>query len=174
MVVPQAPPAPEPEHATDVAVPASELRRLLIKEARRQKKPYGSLFAEIEGGYTETVRESTQGYKLLPVMVYRVYTDGRPEELIRGVDIVGTPLISLTKVLAAGDDYEVFNGSCGAESGWVPVSAISPSLLLQQIEVALHDKGNDRPPILPPPEAPAPMGGVSRTLDRVRSLAVSP
>jgi len=133
------------------AVSSDELRRLLIAETKRQKKPYGLLFAEIEGGYTQTERQSTQGYKLMPVMVYRVFADGRPDELIRGVDIVGTPLVSLTKVLAADDRYAVFNGSCGAESGWVPVSAVSPSLLVQQIEVALRDKENDTPPILPPP-----------------------
>jgi predicted Zn-dependent protease len=137
----------EPSHA----VTSTELRRLLVAEARRQKKPYGLLFDEIEGGYTETLRDSTQGYKLLPVIVYRVFVDGRPDELIRGVDIVGTPLISLTKVLATDDRYAVFNGSCGAESGWVSVSATSPSLLVQQIEVALRDKGNVRPPILPAP-----------------------
>jgi hypothetical protein len=81
------------------------------------------------------------GFKLLPVMVYRVFVDGRPDELIRGVDIIGT---SLTKILAAGDDFGVFNGSCGAESGWVPVSAVSPSLLLQQIEVATRRKRRRR------------------------------
>jgi predicted Zn-dependent protease len=128
-----------------------ELRQRLIAEVKRQNKTYGLLFSEIEGGYTETGRETMQGYKLLPVMVYRVFSDGRPDELIRGVDIVGTPLVSLSKVLAAGDDYSVFNGSCGAESGWVPVSAVSPSLLVQQIEVALRDKGNEKPPVLPPP-----------------------
>lgn len=136
-------------------VSAQQLRERLIAEAKRQNKPYGLLFSEIEGGYTQTERESTQGYKLLPVMVYRVYTDGRPDELIRGVDIVGTPLVSLTKVLAADNQYAVFNGSCGAESGWVPVSAISPSLLVQQIEVALREKEHDKPPVLPaPPNAP--------------------
>jgi TldD protein len=136
-------------------VSSSELRRLLVSEARRQNKTYGLVFAEIEGGYAETVRESTQGFKLLPVMVYRVFVDGRPDELIRGVDIIGTPLTSLTKILAAGDDFGVFNGSCGAESGWVPVSAVSPSLLLQQIEVALRDKGSAKPPVLPPPPVSA-------------------
>lgn len=136
-------------------VTSDELRRLLVAEVKRQKKPYGLYFTEVEGGYTETSRYSTQGYKLLPVIVYRVFPDGRPDELIRGVDIVGTPLVSLTKVLAADDRYAVFNGICGAESGWIPVSAVSPSLLVQQIEVALREKGDERPPILaPPPNAP--------------------
>jgi predicted Zn-dependent protease len=135
------------------AVSSAELRRMLVLEAKRQKKTYGLVFADIEGGFTETDRVSTQGYKLIPVLVYRVYVDGRPDELIRGVDIVGTPLISLTKVLAADDEFTVFNGTCGAESGWVPVSVTSPSLLLQQIEVALQDKNDETPPILPAPTA---------------------
>ncbi len=88
----------------------------------------------------------------MPTVVYRVYTDGRPDELLRGVDIVGTPLAMLMRIQAAGDDHDIFNGVCGAESGWVPVSATSPSLLLGQIETALKDKGIDKPPIL---EAPA-------------------
>jgi len=29
---------------------------------------------------------------VLPLVVYKVYADGRPDELVRGVDIVGTPL----------------------------------------------------------------------------------
>jgi predicted Zn-dependent protease len=132
-------------------VPFSVLRERLIAEAKRQSRPYGLLFAEISGGLTQTARGSTQGFKVTPVMVYRVYVDGRKDELIRGVDIVGTPLTGLTKILAASDDYAVFNGSCGAESGWVSVSAISPSLLIGQIEVALREKGNARPPVLPPP-----------------------
>jgi predicted Zn-dependent protease len=133
------------------AVPMAELRKRLIEEAKKQKKDYGLLFADIAGGFTQTERASTQGFKVLPVMVYRVFVDGRPDQLIRGVDVIGTPLTSLTTLLAAGDDYSVFNGMCGAESGWVPVSAISPSLLVRRIEVALRDKENEKPPILPPP-----------------------
>ena len=45
---------------------------------------------------------------------------------MRGVDLIGTPLIAFSKITAADDEVGVFNGICGAESGWVPVSAISP------------------------------------------------
>lgn len=140
---------------TSRAVSRDELRRELVQEAERQGKDYGLLFAEIEGGFTQTQRFSTQGFKVLPVLVYRVFTDGRPDQLIRGVDIIGTPLTALTTILAAGDDYAVFNGTCGAESGWVPVSAVSPSLLVRKIEVALRDKGSDKSPVMAPPAVPA-------------------
>jgi TldD protein len=133
-------------------VPVATLRARLVAEAKEQGRAYGLRFVDIQGGFTDTSRFGTQGFKVMPTLVYRVYVDGRPDELIRGVDIVGTPLAMLMRIEAAGDDHDVFNGVCGAESGWVPVSATSPSLLIGQIETALKDKGNNKPPVL---EAPA-------------------
>jgi predicted Zn-dependent protease len=139
-----------------VAVPVAELRRRLREEAKRQGKPYGLLFRDISGGFTNTARGGPQAFKVLPIIVYRVWVDGRPDELVRGVDLVGTPLSALSRIMAAADDYQTFNGYCGAESGFVPVSATSPSLLVQQIEIERRDKGSDKPPILPaPPQAAA-------------------
>ena len=137
------------ESATSVSV--AELRRLLRAEATRQGKPYGLLFKDISGGFTNTARGGPQAFKVLPILVYRVFADGKPDQLVRGADLVGTPLASLTKILAAADDYQTFNGMCGAESGFVPVSATSPSLLVEQIEVERKDKGNNKPPALPAP-----------------------
>ena len=91
--------------------------------------------------------------------MYRHYTDGREPEVIRGVDIVGTPLASFAKISATGDDYDIFNGTCGAESGWVPVSAVSPSILVSEVEVEKKMKEQERPPILEPPYQPTkPVG----------------
>ena len=128
-----------------------ELRARLRAEAQRQGKVYGLLFRDISGGFTNTARGGPQAFKVLPILVYRVFADGRPDQLVRGADLVGTPLASLTKILAAADDYQTFNGMCGAESGYVPVSATSPSLLVEQIEVERKDKGSDKPPVLPAP-----------------------
>jgi predicted Zn-dependent protease len=130
------------------------LKEQLIAELKKEGKPFGLRFHEITGGYTNTTREGSQAFKVLPVMVYRIYVDGH-EELVRGVDLEGTPLASLARIEAAGNDFEVFDGVCGAESGWVPVSATSPSLLLGQIEVTRQEKGHDRPPLLGPPTASA-------------------
>jgi len=134
-----------------LSVPGQELRRRLREEAKRQGKPYGLLFKDISGGFTNTSRMAPQAFKVLPILVYRVWADGRPDELLRGADVVGTPLVSLSKILAAGDDYHTFNGFCGAESGFVAVSATSPSLLVQQIEIERKEKGNEKPPILAVP-----------------------
>ncbi len=128
-----------------------ELRRLLIEEVKRQNKPYGLFFDQVTGGYTTTQRRGLQAFTVIPLVVYRVYPDGRPDELIRGVDIVGTPLSSFSSILATSDKRDVFNGICGAESGSVPVSAISPALLVSSIEIQRKERSQDSPPYLTRP-----------------------
>jgi len=129
----------------------AKLRAMLIDEAKKQGKTFGLLFKDISGGFTLTGRSSPQSFQVTPIMVYRIYVDGRPDELVRGVDLIGTPLTSFSKIVAAGDTPEIFNGFCGAESGYVPVAAVSPSILTTQIEVQKKIKSSERPPILPPP-----------------------
>ncbi len=136
---------------SDKIVSFDRLREMLIEECERQGKPYGLVFGDISGGFTMTGRGGPQAFKVLPLYVTRVYADGRPDEVVRGVDIVGTPLTSFSKIVMAADDTDVFNGTCGAESGWCPVSGVSPSILVSEIEVETRQKGQDKPPILPPP-----------------------
>jgi TldD protein len=132
-------------------IPDAQLRSRFIEEIKKQGKPYGLYFEDIQGGFTLTSRDLPQAFQVLPVMVWRVYADGRPDELVRGVDIVGTPLTVLKQVAATGDSTSVFNGICGAESGSVPVSAAAPAMLFSEMEVQKRKYGDTRPPILPPP-----------------------
>jgi len=129
----------------------AQLRAKLIELIKEQGKPFGLLIDDIAGGFTFTGRGQPQAFQVLPLVVYKVFADGRPDELVRGVDIVGTPLAALTKIVATGDTPEVFNGYCGAESGSVPVSAASPAILTSELEVQKKESSTDRPPILPPP-----------------------
>jgi TldD protein len=129
----------------------AQLRAKLIELIKQQNKPYGLLIDDIAGGFTFTGRGQPQAFQVEPLVVYKVFPDGRPDELVRGVDIVGTPLAALTKIVATGDTPEVFNGYCGAESGYVPVSAASPAILTSELEVQKKQASTDRPPILPPP-----------------------
>jgi TldD protein len=132
-------------------VPFAELRRMLIAEVRRQGKPFGLLIDDISGGFTITGRTQPQAFQVEPLVVYKVFPDGRPDELVRGVNIVGTPLTALTKIVATSDKQDVFDGYCVAESGAVPVSAVAPAMLLSELEVAKKETSTDKPPILPPP-----------------------
>lgn len=138
-------------------VPNAELRRMFIEEIKKQGKPFGLLIDDIAGGFTFTGRGQPQAFQVEPLVVYKVYADGKPDELVRGVNIVGTPLLSLTKIVATGDTTEVFNGYCGAESGSVPVAAAAPPMLISEMEVQKKEAATDKPPILPPP-AHDPLG----------------
>ena len=127
------------------------LRRQLIDEAVKQGKEYGYYFVETVGGFTTTGRYMPNAFNVTPTMVYRIYVDGRPDELVRGVDLVGTPLSIFSNIEAAGDDYDIFTGMCGAESGSVPVSTVCPTVFVRQIETQRKPKNQDRLPILSRP-----------------------
>jgi TldD protein len=129
----------------------AELRELLKAEAKKQGKAYGLYFEDISSGFAVTTRRSPQAFQVIPLVVYRVYVDGRPDELVRGVSIVGTPQAALNRILATDDHQDVFNGICGAESGSIPVSAVAPAMLVSEIETQRQAQGTARPPILPPP-----------------------
>jgi TldD protein len=132
---------------------AAALRAQLIDEARKQGKPYGLYFEDISSGFAVTQRSSPQAFQVIPLVVWRVWVDGRPDELVRGVSIVGTPLAAMKSILATGDKREVFNGECGAESGTVPVSAVAPAILVSEMETQRQPQGTARPPIVPIPGA---------------------
>jgi TldD protein len=140
-----------------------QLRAKLIELIKAQNKSFGLIIDDIAGGFTFTGRGQPQAFQVLPLVVYKVFADGRPDQLVRGVDIVGTPLAALTKIVATGDTPEVFNGYCGAESGSVPVSAASPAILTSELEVQKKESSTDRPPILP---APAHDTAVAKTGDQ--------
>jgi predicted Zn-dependent protease len=127
------------------------LREMLVKECRRQNKPYGLYFEEIAGGFTHVTASSDQSFQIMPLKTYKIFVDGRPDQLVRGVDVVGTPLTVLEKIIATGTDYAIFNGVCGRESGMVPLSAASPSLLIQSIEVKRSQRSFEQKPTLPDP-----------------------
>jgi TldD protein len=129
----------------------AELRQKLIDLIKQQGRPFGLLIDDIAGGFTFTGRGTPQAFQVTPLVVYKVFPDGRPDQLVRGVDIVGTPLVSLTKIVGTGDTLEIFNGYCGAESGSVPVAAAAPEILISEMEVQKKETSTDRPPILPPP-----------------------
>jgi len=125
---------------------------LLKEEAKKQNKPFGLLFENIEGGFTFTSRSQPNAFNVMPNVVYRIYTDNRPPELVRGVDLIGTPLAAFAKIVATGNKMDVFNGICGAESGSVPVSASAPSMLVSEVEVQKKAQSQDAGPILRAPE----------------------
>ncbi|MDR0864412.1 MAG: hypothetical protein LBO74_05705 [Candidatus Symbiothrix sp.] len=135
-----------------------ELLKKLRKEAKSQGKTYAYYFKDVSGGFTNTSRYSPNAFNVTPLVVYRIYVDGRPDELVRGVNMVGTPLAMFSQIEACGDTYAVFNGVCGAESGSVPVACVAPALLVKQIETQKRAKSQTQPPLLSKPEINASNG----------------
>jgi TldD protein len=133
------------------SVTEAELRQELIELALDQGLEYALLVDSIQGGVTTTARGNPNAFSVDVLVAWRVYVDGRPDELVRGVDLIGTPLVTLSRIVRAGQAERVFNGMCGAESGMVPVAAVSPSLLISQVETQRKAKGQSTPPLLPPP-----------------------
>ena len=131
-------------------VSADELKEMLLQRVRDQGREFGLYFEDIQGGFALTGRSMPNAFNVQPLVVYRLYPDGR-QEYVRGVNLIGTPLTVMSLIEAGASDYDTFNGMCGAESGWVPVSAVSPSILISQIEVQKAMTSRDKPPILPTP-----------------------
>lgn len=128
-----------------------ELKKKLIKLCKKQSKPYGYFFKEVTGGFTNTDRYSPNTFNITPTEVYRIYLDGT-EELIRGVDVIGTPLAMFSEISATGGDYKTFFGYCGAESGSIPVTATAPAILVNKIETQKKPSFEINLPMLPTPE----------------------
>lgn len=129
-----------------------ELRTELIRLAKEQNKPYGYLFDDVVGGFTTTGRFMPNAFNVTPTLVYKIYVDGKPDEIVRGVDLVGTPLAIFSQIDEVGGRVETFNGYCGAESGSIPVACVAPMILVKMIETQKKSKSQERPIILPRPD----------------------
>lgn len=126
-----------------------------LQEMKKQKKPWGLYVETIAGGNTNTSSYGYQAFKGKPLIAYKVDAATGSKTMVRGVEIVGTPLSAINRIIATSDRYGVFNGYCGAESGSVPVSTVAPEVLFSEMELQRTEDTNERPLILPPPAAPA-------------------
>lgn len=112
----------------------ADLKQKLLEEIRRQNAPYGIILLDVEGGETETEAYNFQAFMGQIAVAVKVYPNGK-ERYVRGVDFVGTPLSSLSHIIAVGREHVVDNGYCGAESGTIAVSTVAPAMLLSTLEL---------------------------------------
>lgn len=133
------------------SVPYDELKKMLMEETKKQGKPFGLIIRDITGGSTNTSGYGYQAFKGASRLIYKVNPETGEETLVRGAEMVGTPLVSINKIVAASKETGVFNGYCGAESGYVPVSTVAPALLTTEIELQRSQSQKERPPLLPAP-----------------------
>lgn len=147
--------------------PVAEMKKKLIELCKTRNKPYGILVRKMDFPSTGTMAEvrsiagGQQGGRpvSLPLLVYRVYTDGR-EELVRGVRFRGFNARSLKDILAAGDDSNLFEwmensapfALVGAGGTTTEACVVAPSILIDDLE--LHPLEGEQPklPLVSPPE----------------------
>jgi TldD protein len=127
------------------------LEEALLEEARRQGSEYALIIEDITGGDTNVSSWGYQAFRGVPTIVHRIHVETGERELVRGVEIVGTPLTVVNRIAAVSREKGVFNGFCGAESGYVPVSTVAPAALITEVELQRQRRDAERAPVLPPP-----------------------
>ncbi len=141
----------------------------LIALARAQGRRYAAIIHHIRAGETSTGSYDFQVFKgdLDHVELIDVETGARRR--VRDVELIGTPLSALQKIVGFGGDPGVDHGYCGAESGSIPVAGIAPALLLSEVELQQASRTGFHEPLLPPPFADdGSRGRTGRLRDRGR------
>ena len=157
---------------TSQSEPLPALKQKLINMCKERNKPYGMLVRKLDypfsAGRNELQALAQSGAQSggsvrpvsPPVLVYRVYADGR-EELVRGLRFRGVSTRSLRDVLAASKETVLFdyinNGAplaiLGGGGLLAPTSIVSPALLFEEIEFEVPQEQLPKLPIVPQPAA---------------------
>jgi TldD protein len=149
--------------------PLADLKKRLIDMVRQQGKPYGILVRKMDfpsAASSEQLRRlAPRGSRgsgarpvSMPVLVYRVYPDGR-EELVRGLRFRGLNARSFKDILAASREEALFeyleNGvpfaQIGAGGFVIGCSVVSPGVLFEELELEQPEEEFPKLPLAPPP-----------------------
>lgn len=117
-----------------------ELKEMMLKECREKGKEYGLMLLGTSGGF---VVPELSFFHTFPKKIIRLYTDGR-EERVKGIYLVSTPYQMLDNIVATSDHYDTFQGTCGAESGWIPSTEIAPEAYIKSVEYGIIPRSEYR------------------------------
>lgn len=129
------------------------LKARLVELAKFQGRRHGVIIQRILAGETNTADYDFQVFKGTLAEVYLVDVQTGQSRRIRDVELIGTPLAALQRIVAFGQKGETDQGFCFAESGSVPVSGIAPPILLTELELQQSSTTGYHDPLLPPPFA---------------------
>jgi len=152
------------EGRAEQALAWSELEERLLELARAQGRREAMIIRRVHGGETSTQAYDFQVFKGEPAEVWIIDVETRKRRRIRDVELIGTPLAALQRIVAFGGETGVDEGYCYAESGSIPVSGACPALLLSEIELQQRSTTGYHEPLLPPPFADD--GSRGRTPDK--------
>ena len=140
-----------------------QLEQRLLELARAQGRAEAIVIIRVHGGETATSSYDFQVFKGEPAEVWALDAETGERRRLRDVELIGTPLAAMQRVVAFGGDPQVDEGYCYAESGSIPVSGACPALLLSEIELQQRSSTGFHEPLLPPPFADD--GSRGRTMD---------
>jgi TldD protein len=152
------------------STPLAGLKQRLITMIGTLNKPYGLIVRKLDFPFSGTTGElqalaqanaqSGGGARPVapPILVYRVYPDGR-EELVRGLRFRGLTTRTLRDILAASQETTVFEfvnttaplAMLGSGGYLSPVSVVAPGLLFEEIEFETPREQLSKPPLVPAP-----------------------
>jgi TldD protein len=149
----------------------TDLKKKLIDLIQQRGLPYGMIVRKMDFPSSASIDEARKILSAagsggssrpvsIPLYTYRLYPDGR-EELVRGERFKGVNARSLKDILAAGDDSVTFNyldngapfALLGYGSGAAEVTVVSPSVLIDDLELAKVDDEMPKLPLVPSPAA---------------------
>lgn len=108
-----------------------DMKKMLMAECERAEKPYGLYIKGKSHGWVATTESF---YNTYAKEAFRIYKNGTVKR-VQGINVVGTPHNTLSNIVAMSDNPVLENGFCGAESGIVTQSIISPDVLIEGLEV---------------------------------------
>jgi TldD protein len=151
------------------AKPEAQLKAQLIEMIKQQNKPYGLLVRKLDYPTSASLRELRSLFAGMgqsggtrpvspPVLVYKVYPDGR-EELVRGLRFRGLTARVLRDIVAASEETYTFDfvnnaapfAMIGAGGFLAPTTVVAPSLLFDDVELERAQDELSKPPLVPPP-----------------------
>jgi len=158
-------------------VPGAELKKKFIEACKAEKLEYCLVVREMDNPAISLLHQDDFSELLasfgggagtgdrLVSLVYKVFTDGRPDEIVRGARIIGLNARTLRNISAAGSDDFVYNymqnqtqgfagtalGAFGSAQNGLPSSIVVPSLLFEEVEVRGARGEPKRLPLLPAP-----------------------
>ena len=135
---------------TSKPVSDAKIRKMFIKELRRQNMEYGIYIPEVEDGSNgwddsksilwQTINKTLSSigdFRVSFNYAYKVYADGRPDELVNGAQVYSFREAMYKTITAMGAEHEVHNAICNSTSGSIPVSLIAPKSLFKCARLSL-------------------------------------
>jgi TldD protein len=123
------------------------LRNRLLSAVKEEGGEFGLLVRALEPReYSTSGAAAPQ-----PQLIVKLYLDGR-EEPVRGAELFDLTPRALKDIIAVGNDPSAYH-TTPLVAGIVPVAAsiVSPSLLLEDIEIRKPSQRHELPPVLPRP-----------------------